>query len=294
MIRLVEDPDNCSAAYIDGLNACFPGWGGDARFDWCFRRRAGGPSADLLVATENERLVAGSAVTYRRASRGGVEEPIACMTGSWTLAEARGRGLFRAMMRASLDQARARGCRLLIAFAADGNGSVPALVSASAGIVPAAYLTSPETAPPGNEGDTASLAIEAVGDACLAGRSASAASHFVYTPAEWHGQMVEHPGRDMHGLRLSNDGAAVVARWDAVDWLIDLGAGSGMGIADAIERVAAASRSEGRRLFAYATDRATIERLAGRGYVVKPGGVYLMPTDGGVEQDWAFANGDRM
>ena len=296
MVRLVGDIDTCSAAYLDGLNACFPGWGDAPQFDWCFRRKAGGPPADLLVAETGAAIVAGSAITYRRASRGGVEEQIACMTGSWTLPEARGQGLFRAMMLASLEQARTRGCRLLIAFAADGNGSVPALVSASAEIVQAAYLTSPEEGPA--VGPDASgippLAIEAGCDVCLAWRSASPASHIVYTPDEWRGQMAERPGLAVRAVRLSPDGAAVVARRGMVDWLIDLGAGAGTDTANAIERVAAASRAEGRRLFAYATDPHVIRDLASLGYSVKPGGVYLMPTDGGVERAWAFANGDRM
>jgi GNAT superfamily N-acetyltransferase len=294
MVRVLDTIDSCAQPYLDGLNACFPGWGDARLFDWCFRRQVGGPAADLLVAGDDDAPIAGSAITYRRTVRSGTEELIACMTGSWTMPEARGRGLFRAMMQASLEQARRRGCRLLIAFAADGNGSVPALASASARIVEAAYLTSPE-AGPAVPGGTTALPMEAAADACLAWRAASPASHFSYSPAEWHGQMVGRPDQEVLALSFAPGFAAVMARRPGVDWLIDMSAGGKPPTADAIERIAAASRAEGRRLFAYATDPGVIECLAGRGYTVKPGGVYLMPTDQTpVEGDWALVNGDRM
>ena len=295
MIRLVEDVDAVERRYLEALNLCFPGWGGAEMFDWCFRRRAGGPSADLFVAEEDARLIAGTATTYRRAFRPGRgEETIGCMTATWTLRAARGRGLFPRMIEESRLLADRRGCALLIAFAGAGKASRPGLLAAGAEAVEDAFLTSPGPPAPSAVAPEPVRVDEAVAN--LATRAVDdALNHLLYSPDEWRGQIIDRPV-PVESWRLPGGAVAVVERCGASDRLLDVSAGGGKAFVAAALEAATLSASFGRRLSAYTLEPRVIEALAGRGWERSRSWLYLMSTDAGpVDRDpWWFANGDRM
>jgi GNAT superfamily N-acetyltransferase len=290
LIEPVTDVDARAAAYLEGLNACFPGWGGPESFDWCFRRTLGGPPADLFIVEEEGALIAGSAIVYRRALRAGAGAPerLAIMSGSWTLPAARGRGIFKRMIQASRDRAGERGCGLLIAFAHGDNPSAYALAAAGATIVPSFYLASPgPTVSNGIRPEPASGAERA-----FAARSFPlGASRIHYEPGEWRSQMLDRP-RPTEALQLDGGLVAICEPGPGATRLLDVSAtGSGDFTAAAIE---AAAHANG--LTAYSNDQACVEPMIRAGFSSNAGGVYLLGTAGDPvpPEPWWFANGDRM
>jgi GNAT superfamily N-acetyltransferase len=288
MIRRVET-EAVEPLYLAQLNACFPGWGGKAMFDWCFRRRAGGPPADLFVAAEGGRLIAGTAVTYRRALRAGCAAPemIACMTGSWTDPAARGRGLFKAMIEAARAQAAARGCALLIAFATEANASARALQGAGATVLPTAYLATARVTKgspivPLDSGTAAATFMARDLDASL--------SRLLYERDEWCGQMLHRP-QPVETIAMG-DTAALIERGAAANRLLDVATADPVvfaRVATGIARVLAP-------LLAFTLDPDAADRLEADGFSRQPGGLHLLTTSGGQapRERWWFANGDRM
>lgn len=293
-ISLVDDVEAIADRYLDSLNMCFPGWGDRDTFDWCFRRQADGPPADLFVVEDDGKLVAGSATTYRMAQRrSGETELIGCMTATWTLRSARGRGLFERLIEASKLQAHRRGCRLLIAFAGAGKASRPGLLAAGARDIEGAYLTSA-----GHRDCIASskASLEETLAAFAGSRAYFGRSRLVYSPEAWRGQMLERP-HPVERRRLAGGAIALIERAGEVDRLLDVSTPGGGAFVTAVEAAAAASHGAGRLLSAYSLDRAVIEALTARGFTATRAWLYLMPTTGAGplgEERWWFANGDRM
>jgi len=287
MIRFA-DTDAVADAYLAGLNACFPGWGDRATFDWCFRRTAGGPAAELIVIEDEGRPVAGSAITYRRIMTPRGPARMACITGSWTLPTARRQGHFRRTVDAAREHVATRDCTVLVAWAAAPNGSVPYMAEVSDRVIETAYLTS-GAAEPGPE--LPAIALDAAA-AAFAARPAPEAIHLAYTPDAWRGQMVDRP-RPVEALALPGGEIALIERGAGRDLLLDL-CGD---LAEVAPRVAASSRARGNRLGAFSADPATIAALEAQGFARVPGHFFLVPVPGGPpipEGRWHFANGDRM
>lgn len=294
MIHHVEDPAGIENAYVESLNLCFPGWGGSKMFDWCFRRRAGGPPADFFVAQDQAQLIAGSATTYRLAKRPGLApEPIGCMTATWTLRAARGRGLFPQLIEASRRQARRRGCRVLIAFAGAGKASRPGLLAAGARAIEGAFLTS------AGAGPVTASARPATPEETLAAfasrSSGSDAAKLIYEPDEWRGQMIDRPW-PVDLRKLDGGTIAVIERAGETDRLLDVSVSGNEPFVDATLDAAAISHGAGRRLSLYTLEPQVIAELAGRGFTQSRAWLYLMSAgDDSVDGDrWWFANGDRM
>lgn len=292
MIRHAR-PDE-AAPYLRGLNACFPGWGDAATFDWCFRRRAGGPGADLLVVERGGALLAGSAVIYRRATRAGrAPETLGCMTGSWTLPEARRQGWFAALTEASAQRAAERGCTLLVAWAAATNGSTGTLLRLSSRIVETAYLTAPADADGASVSEIPAAEVES---AFRRRVLPSEYSYLVYTASEWTGQMIRRP-RPTKSIRLSDGTVALIGEAPARDVLLDV---SGIGtdtLLNCAEKAAAYGRRRGRRLHLYTADPATMAAAGSRGFESRPGYFYqieLVPSTPAGAERWWFSDGDRM
>jgi GNAT superfamily N-acetyltransferase len=295
MIRRVG-ADEVEARYLEGLNACFPGWGGPSMYDWCFRRAVGGPPADLFVAEEAGRLIAGSATTYRIARRPGrAPEPIGCMTATWTLRAARGRGLFERLIEESRLQARRRGCRLLTAFAGTGKASRPGLLAAGAEAVEGAFLTSPAAEEQAGRREEAPPTMAETVAAFAGRRLAPGLSRLDYASEAWRGQMLDRP-HSVERRRLTGGAVALIERAGEVDRLLDVSTGAGDDFVAAVLEAAEVSAPHGRRLSAYSLDRGVIDALAGRGFAVTRAWLYLMAAAGELdaEERWWFANGDRM
>lgn len=134
--RVVLNPAGIDDAYLRGLQASFPGWGGRATFDWWYRRETGAPPADLVGVFEDDVLVAGMAVVYRRfdarvcAGSGAQHgEVVAITSGAWTLASHRRRGCFAALLESAREAAAARRAAALLGFTSAGRASTRTLAA---------------------------------------------------------------------------------------------------------------------------------------------------------------------
>jgi hypothetical protein len=293
-IRPVENVDEIAARYLRNLNLCFANWGDERRFDWCFRRGAGAGTADLFVAEADDVLVAGSATIYRVVQRPGhAPEPIGCMTGSWTLSQARGRGLFGEMIAISRAQARRRGCRVLVAFVGAGRASRTALSAAGAHLLETAFLTSSGTGPRSENVDQPPSLDETMQTFALRPFD-GATSHLIYTSDEWRGQMIDRPGL-VERRRLGDGAIAIVEQAGEVDRLLDVSSSQDAFVASVLE-AAATSHARGRLLSAYTLDLEAAEELTSSGFARSSAWLYVMPTRDEPlgHEHWWFANGDRM
>ena len=204
-------------AYLAALNACFPGWGGPERFAWCFERVVADREPDLFLLHDNDSVIAGSAVTYRRITLpDGSILRTGIMTASWTLPSARGRGAFFRLIEESRQVSPE-----LVAFVTAENASRRRLEAAGARAIPSFYCRKVTTLPPARE----------------------AAVRFTYTDAEWRAQFLDRPGTVEHLRGDSWD--AVVQRADATDRLLHVSGDRSAAIA--------AIASRGRDLFAFTT-----------------------------------------
>ena len=284
------------ADYLAGLNTCFPGWGGERRFDWCFRRTTDAPAADLFASFAGDRMVAGTAVTYRKVRLPrGETGTAAIMTGSWTLPEARGRGLFGQMVELSRRQARRQGCVMLLAFGAAANGSSSTLRRTSVAANPAHYLNLAVGVAAPVPGDVRELAPEEALAAFDVQPEAWDAARMAYSAAAWKGQMLERPEATT-ALALPTGLVAIVERTPGVIRLLDVSTRAAAPFADAVASLAGWAASQELGVFAYTLDEQVAGRLVEMGFSPAPGALYQIaclpetPTIG----RWWIANGDRM
>ncbi|HEX3583570.1 MAG TPA: GNAT family N-acetyltransferase [Thermoanaerobaculia bacterium] len=178
----VVDPRSIDRAeYLAALNRSFPGWGGDAMFDWCYLRG----NADLLVVRDRGRLLAGSGVVYRDVRADGETMRAGIICGAWTDPDARGRGLFSDLMESARALIGQRDAAMLIGFVRADNPSARALRSLGWTMVPARYL---------RVGAGSQPALGAAESRTLhLGDFARSSTHFVYTDDEWRAQFIDRP-----------------------------------------------------------------------------------------------------
>lgn len=138
--RRALNPPGAERAFLRGLQASFPGWGGPEDLRWWFRREVGGPVADLLLLLDGDHgPVAGAAVCHRLVR--GLEDAgagaarVAILSGAWTDPRHRRQGCFRELIAHGREVAARRGAGALLAFAAAERASTPALTAAAAGVV---------------------------------------------------------------------------------------------------------------------------------------------------------------
>lgn len=147
-IELQINPVGIAGDYLRCLNRAFGSWGDEANFAWAFEREAGSFPSDLMTMRLDGELVAGSAVSYRKARlRSGAEVDVGIMTGSWTLPAARGQGCFTRSIEASVEVTRDRGGALLLAFVTESNASSRRLAAAGSGLFPIDYVFSTDDTP---------------------------------------------------------------------------------------------------------------------------------------------------
>ena len=223
-------------------------------FDWCFGRTMAGCRPDLIEVRESDKLIAGSALTYRkvRLPTGEVVRA-AIMTGSFTMPSARGRGIFSSMIGRSLALAKKRDCPMLLAFVTEANASRVLLEKAGADLVPSFYCrraSGPIT--------VTSLLPEQPAATC------------VYTDEEWVSQFIDRPER---AVLYEEDGyKAVIDAAKRLHWLRgDPGVIQGADVQ-----------------FMFTTDR---RRIPG-GFDVIPGSLAVLGE--ARPKQWSLENGDRM
>ena len=145
MEKFVINPENYQSEYIKNLNECFNGWGGDREYDWVFNRQVGEHSADiLLIRNDEDGVIAGSGISYRKLSAKEVSLDIGIMTGSWTLPAARKKGCFTKMIHCSGDLCQKRDVPFLTAFVTSKNPSSRRLEAEGSYMFPTYHLFSPE------------------------------------------------------------------------------------------------------------------------------------------------------
>lgn len=140
----VETDDICKDEYLAGLNVCFPNWGHQEKFHEIFVTKSGSIETAFIGIREktSSKLIAGSAVTYRLMTMYKSVILVGIMTGSWTLPEARGQGLFSVVIQHSLELVKQKNGRYLLAFVISENASCRRLNDAGSLMVPTRYLFS--------------------------------------------------------------------------------------------------------------------------------------------------------
>ena len=129
-MKIEAAPPSEDKRYLEALQSCFGGWGGETEFDWYFRRPFAGAVADRFVIADEGEWIAGSAVSWRRlAEPDGTGRKVGIMTGSWTLPAARGRGCFAAIIEHS--RAAVRRARRRLAARLRHPATIPAAASSS-------------------------------------------------------------------------------------------------------------------------------------------------------------------
>lgn len=202
-----------ASRYLAGLNQAFPGWGDQARFDWCFARRSDPCPADLLTAEQDGVAIAGMAVPYREVVCGRTRQLVGIMCGAWTDPAIRRSGCFTALLEASGAVARSRGASLLTGFVRGDRPSLGALGRYCDLVGEAGFVTLP-----GRRGDKARaagtpMALELARDIMAAQRVPSDMAGYAYDPSQWWEQMVAPHGAVT--ARRFDDGMIALIRPDA-------------------------------------------------------------------------------
>ena len=145
MEKFVINPENYRKEYIANLNACFGNWGGEVEYEWGLQRQVGKHSTDImLIENEEDGVIAGSAVSYRKLEGKEDSFEIGIMTGSWTLPAARRKGCFTKMINCSRDLCKDNNVPFLTAFVTETNASSRRLKSEGSFMFPTSHLFSPE------------------------------------------------------------------------------------------------------------------------------------------------------
>ena len=241
------------AAYLAGANRSFGAWGDEATFAWVFRG-----DAEVLLVEEEGEIVAGAGIVRRTAKTG---ETFAIMSGAWTSAEARGRGLFTRMIEEIRAIAQESGAAFL-GFVRAENASSRVLRQMGAALHPAWYCRSIVAA-------NREVEWHAVDP-----DPAIFPSTFRYTPAEWRVQFLQRPHARIECI-ATEGGAAIVESAEEYDRV--------HAVSD--ERLLPLLAARGRRLFWYTTRPPAMPCEVTEGFVAT-----LPPRT----IEWQLQNGDRM
>jgi GNAT superfamily N-acetyltransferase len=253
--------------FIDGANESFGAWGDAAFFAWAFR----GDAEILFLDDDAGRTIAASGITYRTVRyASGDEQLAAILTGSWTRADARGRGAFTQLVEATNERARERDA-IVLGFGRMENASRRRIEAAGATIHRAAYAR-------GTMPMTAALDVLDPDPSLFARRSGST---FIYMPDEWRAQFIERPHANIECVGRDGEWAAIVER------------------ANEFDRVHAISDfaklpllARGRPLFCYTTIEAEMQSLTALGFELTDGFLPVHPAS--AISNWNLENGDRM
>lgn len=283
------------AATLSRLNRCFGGGWDETLYKWYLARTFNGRTPDRIVISDDGEPVAGSVVNYRQLlAPDGTIFDIGIASGSWTLPEARGQGLFTRMMQASVTRAGDRGCQYFLAFVTAENASRNALERYGAAMIPASYVTSGET-PPTTDANATVESVDASAAELFDPVRAGGPVRFYYdSAAAWAAQQLERP-LPVAVYRLDGEYATVEQAADT-DRLLWTSAVAGRRQQIAASLAARAARL-GRKFFMYTT-RGGAEL---DGLVARPGYICCLPTASGQREplselgnDWDVQSGDRL
>ncbi len=303
MIEVDRNPAGAEAAYLEHLNTSFGRWGGMDRYRWAFERAAGGPVADCMMLREGSEVLAGSAVTYRRARVPGAgERLVGIMTGSWTLPAARGRGCFTRVIEESLAFCRERGAALLLAFVTEDNASCRRLRAAGSVMLPTEYwIAEPEpgaftpSSPPADE----DAAVQPTGAELLwrlHEARPGAGLRFTYPDAAAYAeQFLERP--EPVETLAGPYGKAIVEHAATADRVLAMYPEKEAG--GLVRALASRAWAAGRTLIGFTTGGAPAEGFRAAGLAPRPGFLTALAADSELGDGWSgsgasLENGDRM
>ena len=308
MQNVIINPENYQSEYIKNLNECFGGWGGETEYNWAFHRVVGDKPADImLINNEEDEVIAGSAVTYRKLmTQHGEPIDIAIMTGSWTLPKARGKGCFSKIIDLSKEIASKNNVPYLTAFVTETNASFRRLASAGSALVPTSHLFSPEE--PYQSADT-STTIDVVKDeeetvAEIYNRFKALqkkyAVSYSYTQDEFYQQYINRP-KKAEILKIGRDYALIEETHNAVKVLL-LTFEDTKGFENLVVSLTNwALESRSKKLFMFSTQRELIEACEQLGFDNMKGYFTVLSTtpEGDTEVDPRFMQlninmGDKM
>ncbi len=248
-------------------------------FEWAFRRRiAPAPMPDLLVLRGGDHLMAGSAVNYRTVSLPNGESALAgIMTGSWTLPEARGRGCFSRMIRASEELVAGHGGTMLLAFVTAKNPSRFQLEKAGATLFPTTYFASDfsldQDAAEGSSRETGLFQVDEDLDSLLGNLWACSGSEqcgFQYARLEdWKVQFIRRPWATVVFGNLAG-ATAIVEQHAATDRLLLYRTEPGDEVSF-LKSLKTHSHEKGKKLFGFASSAMECGHFRNAGLNGQPG-----------------------
>ena len=302
-LELEVNPSNVEDEYLSGLNRSFGHWGDRSLYQWDFEREVGARRADLMVLRDQGRIVAGSAVSYRTVRDRDDEFLIGIMSGSWTLPEARGRGVFSRVIGESRRLVTSRDGTVLIAFVTHDNASRRRLVAAGCLEVPTWYVASNADTPlpadaPKVEPDPATG--EELFHAYRRWQEEGTGAHVVYPSVEtWASQYL---GRPLPVERLAAAGCRCLiehaAASDRVLWI------GGRDPSAAVRALLGRALTAGRQLFVFTAQADLAQAGIDLGMAAKPGSITVLdaldgpaggpsPGSASLPAAWRLQGGDR-
>jgi len=303
--------------YVEFLNRCFPGTWNQESFHWYLRRCFGGQATDIAVRSDGTRLLAMVAVCYRRVlAPDGQDIKVGIMLAGGTAPFEQRRGHYSALMQASLDIGRERGCEALLGFVTRQNGSGRGLSRLGAYSVPSFYITSRTARRPRRAVRWSAAArrfkASALGHPALLAQAAQMAqvaqgarklrhvSIRYEDPADWVQQFLRrsHPVRI---CRPTHDSAALLESVGNTDRLQWLHCPEHRTIAT-IASLAEASARADRDFFMYTMDPLLARATQRIGLKVRDGFLKILPVHRSAAdsvkhlsmQPWRLQSGDRM
>lgn len=293
------NPQEIAEEYLRGLNSCFPNWGDQKQFDWYFHRETLFPTTDVITMQHSQEIAAGSAITYRRVWLPQEKEiPVGIMTGSWTLPEFRGHGLFARLIEESLKQAAIKKAELLLAFVTAENASRRQLERTGAQMFPSWYLFSNEKAglpsasysPRVTENEKN---VEEIFDRYRKSRAGFA--HFVYPSAQSFRALYLDRLNDTEGLITEQGELAIIEKKMEMNVLLF----SESENKENLEAYVRHAAEEKRSFFTFTMQEETARAAEGIGLQAKNGFLVALTTeecDFSLDNkiNWYVQNGDRV
>jgi hypothetical protein len=279
---ILLNPKGMESIYIEHLNISFGHWGDAAFYKWCFDRQIGDHKADIMIFKQDEKIIAGSAITYRKAWLGKSVINIGIMTGSWTVPEARGQGCFTKIIEESLSLASHKGAGLLIAFLTESNASFRRLANAGSSLFPTHYLFSDQNTPVPESHHVISAvsdikkAIETIFENLR--KHQCGLAHFTYTLKEWESQFWERPG-EMELLRIDDIGLAIIEKKGDFDRLLLLSLEEERVFTDCIRALLRRALENGKKLFLFTTSTFWKDECLKLGFGGAPGYLTALVAD---------------
>jgi hypothetical protein len=281
-LDIILNPKDMESTYIDYLNLSFGHWGDAVLFKWCFDRRIGEFSADIMIFKLDGKIIAGSAVTYRKVKVGNSIINVAIMTGSWTVPEARGQGCFTKIIEESLALASRKKAALLLAFLTESNASFRRLANAGSSLFPTHYLFSNENTPVPESGYVISAVsdIKKGAETIFEGlrKRQEGFVHFAYTLKEWESQFVGRPG-EIGLLRIDDIGLAIVEKNGDFDRVLVLSPKAEQNFTDCVKALLRRALVNGRKLFLFTTSPVWKDECLKLGFGRAPGYLTALIVD---------------